>query len=200
MTGRPVRVALFPDSLNEVNGVANTCRNWVAYVHRNQFPMLLVSAADKTRIPPGRHHLPPRPQARPHLVRRGKRSSLRRCPGGLSPPQEGGRGTPRVPSRGRTHHRAQRHWHDGRIDGPQHLGIPIAASWQTNIHEYAARRADLHPAAMVLRHAARPAAADHRRPQLPPRRSLLQGGPLPLRAQPGTHRQAAAPPPAGPAR
>ena len=50
MSGRPVRVALFPDSLNEVNGVANTCRNWVAYAHRNQFPMLVVSAADKAEF------------------------------------------------------------------------------------------------------------------------------------------------------
>ena len=50
MSGRPVRVALFPDSLNEINGVANTCRNWVAYVHRNRFPMLVVSAAAKTEF------------------------------------------------------------------------------------------------------------------------------------------------------
>jgi hypothetical protein len=30
MIERPIRVALFPDSLNEVNGVANTCRNFAA--------------------------------------------------------------------------------------------------------------------------------------------------------------------------
>ena len=47
---RPIRVALFPDSLNEVNGVANTCRNFVAYAQRTGSPMLLVSANDKRRV------------------------------------------------------------------------------------------------------------------------------------------------------
>ncbi len=50
MLARPIRVALFPDSLNEVNGVANTCRNFVAYARRTGSPMLLVSASDKTGI------------------------------------------------------------------------------------------------------------------------------------------------------
>ena len=40
----------FLTRINEVNGVANTCRNWVAYVHRNRFPMLVVSAADKNEF------------------------------------------------------------------------------------------------------------------------------------------------------
>jgi glycosyltransferase involved in cell wall biosynthesis len=39
------RVAYFPDSFHEVNGVAHTSRNFAAYAHRHGFPFLCVRAS-----------------------------------------------------------------------------------------------------------------------------------------------------------
>jgi len=142
MSGRPVRVALFPDSLNEINGVANTCRNWAAYVHRNQFPMLLVSAAGKTEF---------------RQEGTISRLDLKRGPISFSVEKDLRFD---VALALHQHHKmvadALREFRPEvvHITGPgdigmmgaitaRKLGIPVAASWQTNIHEYAARRADL---------------------------------------------------------
>lgn len=139
MTARPIRVALFPDSLDEVNGVANTCRNFVAYAKRTGLPMLLVSAAEKTSV-----------------IEDGcvTRFGLQR--GTISFALEKDlrfdlalfRYYCRVV-------RAVREFKPDivHITGPNDigilgaavahkLGIPVAASWHTNVHEYAARRAD----------------------------------------------------------
>ena len=142
MSGRPVRVALFPDSLNEINGVANTCRNWVNYVHRNQFPMLVVSAAGKTEF---------------RQEGTISRLDLQRGPLAFSVEKDLGFDPTLVLFR--YHKMVAKALREFRpevvhITGPgdigmmgamiaHNLGIPIAASWQTNIHEYAARRADL---------------------------------------------------------
>ena len=139
MISTPIRVALFPDSLNEVNGVANTCRNFVAYAKRNALPMLLVSACEKTGI-----------------VQDGSviRFDLQR--GLMSFALEKDlrfdlalfRYYRRVVDVLREFNPDIVH-----VTGPSDigmlgaasahdLGIPVAASWHTNVHEYAARRSD----------------------------------------------------------
>ena len=44
---RAPRVAYFPDSFHEVNGVAHTSRNFVAYAERCGLPLLCVRAGDR---------------------------------------------------------------------------------------------------------------------------------------------------------
>lgn len=47
------RIAYFPDSFHEVNGVAHTSRNFAAYARRKNIPMLCVRAGQTTRrLPP----------------------------------------------------------------------------------------------------------------------------------------------------
>ena len=48
----PPRIAYFPDSFHEVNGVAHTSRNFVAYARRQNIPMLCVRAGKTTRLLP----------------------------------------------------------------------------------------------------------------------------------------------------
>src|ERR1700736_134336 len=43
----PPRVAYFPDSFHEVNGVAHTSRHFEAYARRNNRPFLCVRAGDR---------------------------------------------------------------------------------------------------------------------------------------------------------
>ncbi len=139
MLAQPVRVALFPDSLNEVNGVANTCRNFVAYAQRTGSPMLLVSAND-----------------RPSLTQDGSITRLDLQRGPISFALEKDlrydlalcRYYRRVVDALREFKPDVVH-----ITGPNdfgmlgaaaahEVGIPLAASWHTNVHEYAARRSD----------------------------------------------------------
>ncbi len=139
MIARPIRVALFPDSLNEVNGVANTCRNFVAYAQRTGSPMLLVSASDRTA-----------------LTQDGSVTRLDLQRGPISFALEKDlrydlalfRYYRRVVDALREFKPDVVH-----ITGPNDfgmlgaatahdLGVPLAASWHTNVHEYAARRAD----------------------------------------------------------
>jgi glycosyltransferase involved in cell wall biosynthesis len=135
---RPIRVALFPDSLNEVNGVANTCRNFVAYARRNEFPMLVISASPKTSC------------SQDGVI---TYFGLKR--GALSFRLEADLSFDLVLLRYyRKVLRALREFQPDvvHITGPSDLGIlgavaghalkiPVAAGWHTNIHEYAARRA-----------------------------------------------------------
>lgn len=139
MIAHSIRVALFPDSLNEVNGVANTCRNFVAYAKRSAFPMLVVSANEENGVTQDGS-----------IVRLG----LRR--GRMSFALEKDLRFDLLFFR---HYRrviaALREFKPDvvHITGPgdigmlgaaaaHHLGIPVAASWHTNVHEYAARRSD----------------------------------------------------------
>ncbi len=139
MTTQPTRVALFPDSLNEINGVANTCRNFVAYAQRTGLPMLLVSASEKTGITEDGSMV--------HLgLRRGRMSfALEKD---LRFDLALFRYYRRVITVLREFNPDVVH-----ITGPSDigilgaaaahtLGIPVAASWHTNVHEYAARRSD----------------------------------------------------------
>src|ERR1700678_758675 len=45
---RPPRIAYFPDSFHEVNGVAHTSRNFAAYAERHGLPFLCVRASAGT--------------------------------------------------------------------------------------------------------------------------------------------------------
>jgi phosphatidylinositol alpha 1,6-mannosyltransferase len=139
---RPIRVALFPDSLNEVNGVANTCRNFVAYAQRTQSPMLLVSANGQTG-------------GRPNVTHDGSVTRLDLQRGPISFPLEKDLRFDLALFRYfRLVIDALRDFQPDvvHITGPNDfgmlgaaaahkLGIPLAASWHTNVHEYAARRA-----------------------------------------------------------
>jgi glycosyltransferase involved in cell wall biosynthesis len=140
------RVAYFPDSFHEVNGVAHTSRNFAAFAKRHGMPMLVVRAG-----------APPSP---------GKRSKTRRVPpDGSVEALELGRSPLAVqmerdlqfdPLFFRYSGLISQTVRDFRpeiihITGPSELGIfgayfawklnvPLVASWHTNVHEYAARR------------------------------------------------------------
>lgn len=131
------RVALFADSLREVNGVALTCRMFEAFAARQDYPLLLVHAGEELRIheqgpltrceiPTSRLALGLEQDLRFDLLflrhRRRVREVLREFAPDLV-----------------------------HITGPNHtgmlgallaheLGIPLVASWHTNLHEYAGRR------------------------------------------------------------
>jgi glycosyltransferase involved in cell wall biosynthesis len=150
---RAPRVAYLPDSFHEVNGVAHTSRNFVAYAQRHNLPFLCVRAGTRAQafeqteemgtLELGRSRVSIRIEKDLHFDplfwrhARGIGRELERFRPDLI-----------------------------HITGPSELGIfgayfawekgiPLAASWHTNVHEYAARRLD-----WLTRHlAARPAAA-----------------------------------------
>lgn len=49
MIDRPLRVAYFPDSFHEVNGVAHTSQNFEAFARRSKLPFLCVRAGDRAQ-------------------------------------------------------------------------------------------------------------------------------------------------------
>ncbi len=135
---RVPRVAYFPDSFHEVNGVAHTSRNFVAYAQRHGLPFLCVRA--------GRRE-----------VAFEQMEELRTLELSRS------RGSVRMEKdlefdalfwrHGDAIRRALERFRPDviHITGPSELGIfgayfawemgvPLAASWHTNVHEYAARR------------------------------------------------------------
>jgi len=139
MLARPIRVALFPDSLHEVNGVANTCRNFVAYARHTGSPMLLVSATDREGLSQDGSvtRLDLQRGAISFALEKDLRYDLALC-----------RYYRRVVEALREFNPDVVH-----ITGPNdfgmlgaatahEVGIPVAASWHTNVHEYAARRSD----------------------------------------------------------
>ena len=135
---RVPRVAYFPDSFHEVNGVAHTSRNFVAYAERHGLPFLCVRAGGRADAFEQTGEL--------RTLELGRsRASVRmekdlefdvlfwRHGGAIRRELE--RFRPDV-----IH-----------ITGPSELGmfgayfawemgVPLAASWHTNVHEYAARR------------------------------------------------------------
>lgn len=137
----PPRVAFFPDSFHEVNGVAHTSRNFVGYARQKQLPFLCVRAGN-------------RPQP---FETAGTVETLELPRGGSSIRIEKDlefdplftRHTALVAEHLRRFRPDLIH-----ITGPSDLGIlgaylswklgiPLAASWHTNVHEYAARRTSL---------------------------------------------------------
>ncbi|QNI36955.1 glycosyltransferase [Edaphobacter albus] len=135
---RMPRVAYLPDSFHEINGVAHTSRNFAAYAERHNLPFLCIRAGSRPhpfeQIAEQRTLELPRSRAAfqlekdlqfdPLFFRHAgtiKRELLRFAPDIIH------------------------------ITGPSELGIfgayfaweqgiPLAASWHTNVHEYAARR------------------------------------------------------------
>jgi glycosyltransferase involved in cell wall biosynthesis len=140
MTNRMPRVAYFPDSFHEVNGVAHTSRHFEAYARRRNLPFLCVRAGDRGQA----------------LVEDGNVWTLELPRGGLSIALEKDlrfdpafvRHSPLVEEV------LDRFKPDViHITGPSDvgmmgfgqaraMGVPLAASWHTNVHEYLARRSE----------------------------------------------------------
>jgi glycosyltransferase involved in cell wall biosynthesis len=132
------RVAYFPDSFHEVNGVAHTSRHFEAFARRRNMPFLCVRAGTRT----------------PNLVEEGNIWTLELPRSFLSFALEKDlRYDPaflrHIPLIGQVLTRFQPDLIH--ITGPSELGmfgaafahrrgIPLAASWHTNVHEYLARR------------------------------------------------------------
>ena len=132
------RVAYFPDSFHEVNGVAHTSRHFEAFARRHNLPFLCVRAGERT----------------PHLLIEGNLWTLELPRGILSFALEKDlRFDPgffrHIPLIAQTLERFRPDL--VHITGPsdngilglsvaKDFGLPLAASWHTNVHEYAARR------------------------------------------------------------
>lgn len=132
------RVAYFPDSFHEVNGVAHTSRHFEAFARRRNLPFLCVRAGDRAQA----------------LVEEGNVWTLELPRGFLSFALEKDlRYDPaflrHVPLMKEVLERFKPDL--VHITGPSEMGmfgaalahhqkIPLAASWHTNVHEYLARR------------------------------------------------------------
>jgi glycosyltransferase involved in cell wall biosynthesis len=135
---RVPRVAYFPDSFHEVNGVAHTSRNFEAYAQRHQLPFLCVRAG-------GREHA---------VVADGTVRSLELSRSRTAIRLEKDLEFDAIFWR----HYDAIEWQLKlfrpdimHVTGPSELGIfgavfawkmgvPLAASWHTNVHEYLAKR------------------------------------------------------------
>lgn len=140
MPHTPPRVAYFPDSFHEVNGVAHTSRHFQAFARRHNLPFLCVRAGERT----------------PQLEIDGNLWTLELPRGILSFALEKDlRFDPgffrHIPLITETLERFRPDL--VHITGPsdngilglsiaKDLGLPLAASWHTNVHEYAARRSN----------------------------------------------------------
>jgi phosphatidylinositol alpha 1,6-mannosyltransferase len=132
------RIAYFPDSFHEVNGVAHTSRNFVAYAERHQLPFLCVRAGSRIQA----------------VHQCGQLRTLELPRSRTSVRMEKDLEFDPIFWR----HFDAIDWELKQfqpdiihITGPSELGlfgayfawrnrIPLAASWHTNVHEYAARR------------------------------------------------------------
>jgi len=138
MNDRTPRVAYFPDSFHEVNGVAHTSRHFEAFARRRNLPFLCVRAGDRAQA----------------VTEDGNVWTLELPRGLLSFALEEDLRFDlaflrHIPLIGETLERFKPDLIH--ITGPSevgmlgaglahHLGLPLAASWHTNVHEYAARR------------------------------------------------------------
>jgi phosphatidylinositol alpha 1,6-mannosyltransferase len=135
---RVPRVAFFPDSFHEVNGVAHTSRHFESFARRGGLPFLCVRAGNREHA----------------LARDGNLWSLELTRSGFSVPLEQDlsfdpaffRHLPTVEETIEQFEPDVIH-----VTGPSDVGllgailalrygIPLAASWHTNLHEYAGRR------------------------------------------------------------
>jgi glycosyltransferase involved in cell wall biosynthesis len=140
MPATPPRVAYFPDSFHEVNGVAHTSRHFEAFARRKNLPFLCVRAGDRDQA----------------FVEEGNIWTLELPRGILSFALEKDLrfdpAFPRhIPLIGEVLDRFRPDLIH--ITGPSEVGmlgaglayhrdLPLAASWHTNVHEYLARRTD----------------------------------------------------------
>ncbi len=133
---RPPRVAFFTDSFHEVNGVAHTSRNFAAFAQRRGLPFLSIRAGSAPPTSDNHFHTLELPRSRAAI-------SL----------EKDLHFDPLFARHTRTIDNALRRFRPDilHITGPSELGIagawfawrhriPLAASWHTNVHEYAARR------------------------------------------------------------
>jgi len=151
MTSRPPRVAYFPDSFHEINGVAHTSRNFEAFARRRNLPFLCVRGGDREQ----------------KLTTEGNVWTLELPRGFLSFAIEKDlRFDPAFPRHVPLIEEVLARFEPDliHITGPSEvgflgaglghaLGLPLAASWHTNVHEYAARRSE-----WFLRRLSKPAA------------------------------------------
>lgn len=140
MKAAPPRVAYFPDSFHEVNGVAHTSRHFEAFARRRNLPFLCVRAGDRAQA----------------ITEEGSVWTLELPRGFLSFALEKDlRFDPaflrHISLIGEVLERFQPDLIH--ITGPSevgmlgaglahHLDLPLAASWHTNVHEYLARRSN----------------------------------------------------------
>ena len=134
------RVAYFPDSFHEVNGVAHTSRHFEAYARRKNLPFLCVRAGERGQafVEDGNVWTLELPRG---IFSFALEKDLRFDPA-----------FPRhIPLIGEILDRFQPDLIH--ITGPSEVGmlgaglayhreLPLAASWHTNVHEYLARRSD----------------------------------------------------------
>jgi phosphatidylinositol alpha 1,6-mannosyltransferase len=134
------RVAYFPDSFHEVNGVAHTSRHFEAFARRRNLPFLCVRAGDRAET----------------IVQDGNVWTLELPRGFLSFALEKDlRFDPAYPRHVPLIEEVLERFKPDlvHITGPSEVGIlgaglahslrlPLAASWHTNVHEYAARRSE----------------------------------------------------------
>jgi len=134
----PPRVAYFPDSFHEVNGVAHTSRNFVAYAQRQGMPFLCVRAGNRNQAFEQQGELQTLELKRSRMAV-GLEQDLHFDPLFF-------RYRDLISQTVREFRPEVIH-----ITGPSELGlfgayfawklgIPLVASWHTNVHEYAARR------------------------------------------------------------
>jgi len=140
MKERLPRVAYFPDSFHEINGVSHTSRHFEAFARRRDLPFLCVRAGER-----------PEPLEETDSV-----WTLELPRGAFSIPLEKDlKFDPAYPRHLPTIMEAVERFNPDliHITGPSeigilgaaiahHCGLPLAASWHTNVHEYAARRSD----------------------------------------------------------
>ena len=135
---RVPRVAYFPDSFHEINGVAHTSRNFAAYAERHRLPFLCVRAGDRALQSEQIEAL--------STLELGRSRASVRMEKDLSFDPLFWRHAGRIKRELKRFRADIIH-----ITGPSELGmfgayfawelgIPLAASWHTNVHEYAARR------------------------------------------------------------
>jgi phosphatidylinositol alpha 1,6-mannosyltransferase len=135
---RAPRVAYFPDSFHEVNGVAHTSRNFMAYAARQGLPFLCVRAGGRANAF--------------EQVAEMRTLELGRSRGSVRMEKDLEFDTLFWRHGGAIRRELERFRPDViHITGPSELGmfgayfawemgVPLAASWHTNVHEYAARR------------------------------------------------------------
>jgi phosphatidylinositol alpha 1,6-mannosyltransferase len=138
------RVAYFPDSFHEINGVAHTSRHFEAFARRRNLPFLCVRAGESSG------------HSAPAVVEEGPVWTFELPRGFFSFVLEKDLRFDPVFLRYLDPVRAALdRFHPDliHVTGPSDVGIlgvllarslrlPLAASWHTNVHEYAARRAD----------------------------------------------------------
>jgi phosphatidylinositol alpha 1,6-mannosyltransferase len=161
---RPPRVAYFPDSFHEVNGVAHTSRNFVAFAQRHDLPFLCVRAGGR----PGDKAATLTDTSQLRELELPRSRTAIRLEKDLQFDAIFWR------------HYAAIEWQLKRfapdlihITGPSELGIfgalfawkmhiPLAASWHTNVHEYLARRMHGITGLLPTRHQSRASSAIER--------------------------------------